>query len=132
MAKKPKSEQNRPQDIASKAQPFIERMDYLDREMQEKREEIAEARKIIVEDAETMGITKKAFMRILRLRKLDEAKAALTEKLDIDEASQFAALAEAFGDSPFGRFARGAAEALEQTLSGLKADAADDIDQLAG
>ncbi len=111
------------------------------------REGVAEDIALVVAEAEDAGIAKKALQRILRLRKLEQSKAKLTEKLDMDEAAQFAALAEAFGDSPFGEFARTAAEELRDAVRDLteKADVSvhfaagtqipphqDDLDHLAG
>jgi hypothetical protein len=49
---------------------------------------------------------------LIKRRKLERQIAALPSDFDVDESAQYSALAEAFGDTPFGDHARArAAEA---------------------
>jgi uncharacterized protein (UPF0335 family) len=111
MARRKKEQtEERPNDLAAKAMPFIDRIEYLDAEMSRYRAEIAESKKIVLEEAEAAGIQPKALRMILVERKFRRRQAEQLEKQDdIDVRAQFAALealAEAFGDSPMGDFAR--------------------------
>lgn len=138
----------RPNDIAAKAEPFIRRLEYVDDEKAERNAEFAEAKKIIFEEAEYAGIQPKALRAVLKRRKAERAERNAFEKFDIDEKAQFEALAAAFGDLPFGEFARDMAEqflaqtdpdeaalAEEERLQHIgrgPRPAGDDIDGLAG
>jgi uncharacterized protein (UPF0335 family) len=117
---KPKPEQQRPQDIAAKAKPFIDRIEYLEDELRQKREEIAESKKIVMEEAEASGVQPKALKAVLRRRKFERAEAEKLEKLDIDEKAQLSALADSLGDTPFGNYAREAANALQDVVMEMK------------
>src|SRR5262249_21729828 len=62
--------------------------------------------KSVYEEAEEEGISPKALKRTIRLRKLQRDIEGLSSKLDMDEAAQFSALAEAFAGTPFGEHAK--------------------------
>lgn len=92
-------------DIATRAQPFIDRIETLQAEKKVYCDGCADDIKLVVEEAEEAGIAPKALKRALKLRKLQRDIEALPEKLDLDESAQFEALAAAFGDTPFGQHA---------------------------
>lgn len=102
-------------DIATRAQPFIERIETLQAEKKVYCEGCAEDIKHVVEEAEEAGIAPKALKRALRLRKLQRDIDGLPAKLDLDESAQFEALAAAFGDSPFGHHAAQLARQLRDS-----------------
>lgn len=113
----PAAEGSRGNDLASRAKPFIERIERLDGEIdsltgehmaacKELRADIKE----VVKEAKGAGINAKALKGIIKQRKLQRKIDAIDTEFDLDESAQFDALALAFGDTPFGRHAKERAE----------------------
>jgi uncharacterized protein (UPF0335 family) len=114
MAKGPKEKPTgHPQnDIATKAQPFLERIERLEDEKdvfkadcRERCKELSGEQKSVYEEAEGAGVNKAALKGIVKRRKLQKKVDAIDDDFDMDEASQFAAFMTAFGGTPFGSWA---------------------------
>ena len=114
-----------PNDLAARADPFLRRIESLRTDRATERGESMARCRVIAEDikevygeAKDAGIEVKALKALVKRRTLEGQIAALPAEFDIDEQAQYQALAEAFGDTPFGRMAKQKAGAVH----------ADDID----
>lgn len=102
---------HQPNDLASKASAYIERIENLmaDREtikgeMMAKCREIADDIKEVVGEAKSVGVAVKPLKAIIKRRTLQKRIDGLPAEFDIDEAAQFDVLARAFCDTPMGGY----------------------------
>ena len=99
-----------PNDLAARADPFLRRIESLRTDRETERGESMARCRVIADDikevygeAKSKGIEVKALKALVKRRTLEGQIAALPAEFDIDEQAQYQALAEAFGDTPFGR-----------------------------
>jgi uncharacterized protein (UPF0335 family) len=129
-----------PNSIAARAKPFLQRVENLEADKESRKGSykqecaaINEDIKIVYTEAKHKGVSVKALKRVVKQRKLESKIKALAADLDIDDAAQFDALADAFGDTPFGRHAAARAEELHAQIgrNGHANATADPVDALA-
>lgn len=114
-------------DIAKRAQPFLERIERIEEEKESEKGAFMERCKAFGEDikeiygeAKQDGITVKALKGIVKRRKLEKKIDAIDDAMDLDEQAQFAALALAFAGTPFGEHAKKRAEEAAEDARDLR------------
>jgi uncharacterized protein (UPF0335 family) len=108
-------------DLAAKAETYLRQIEEIDFDLESEKGEymsrcrvLRDKRKDVFGAAKDDGIQVKPLKAVVKRRKLENKIAGLPSDFDIDESSQYAALAEAFAGTPFGDFAAARGGAAEK------------------
>jgi uncharacterized protein (UPF0335 family) len=109
-----KNGNGRSNDLAARVRPHLERLEELDAEKAARWKEINDEanarRKLIYDAARQDGLEVGSLKALRQFRKLDRKKEAIRARLNVPEAEQLTALADAFAGTDFGEHIRARAE----------------------